>query len=233
MASRGPIRARGWALRAGLLLLAAGACSGTEHAVFDLGVPISSVNPPQTHADAGTEPPPPDAGPPPEEPSPDEDAGVGPDPGLDPTVVFDWQESLPGQGTCKAGLYVGSFTCTVQVDGGTDSQPIYFGAVSFTLDGSPEEQLLSITDGKLSGPLFGGDLSGQLDCLTKHFTGKTVNGMAIIGQAAQSPPGLFPSFDADLDGSFDDQALVIEGTIKMVNDAGQTCEGRFRASATP
>jgi hypothetical protein len=234
-------RVRGRSARAGWLglLWLCGACSGTEHAVFQLGVP--SVAPPAPRFDAG--PPPRDAALPPAKlpvvPVIEDDAGgvtrhrIGPDPGLDPTVTFAWKESLPGQGTCKAGRYVGSFTCTVEGKGVPDPAPTLSGAVTFTLSGSPEEQLLSIMEGSISGPLYGGGLDGKLDCLAKHFAAMSVDGTAIVGQGKQNVLALFPAFNATLDGVFDDQALVISGSLMMVNDAGQMCRGQFHASATP
>jgi hypothetical protein len=208
------------------------ACTGTEHSVFQLGAVKPPVSPPVARADAAVAPA--DAGNRPRKPRPPEDdAGpgtpstpitpVGPDPGLDPTVMFGWKQSLPGQGTCKAGRYVGSFTCTVDPRA-PDAGPTFgvktlSGAVTFTLMGSPEEQVLTIAMGSLSGTFFGGSLVGKLECIAKRFTGMTQDGI--------------PAFDAKLMGDFDDQSLVIEGSLMMMNMLGQTCEGTFRVSAAP
>src|SRR5262245_5247588 len=89
-------------------LLALCGCRGTEHSLFRETVPPMVDNHPAPVRDASV-PPMEEAGaaggltdplPPPE------DAG-GPelDPGLDPKITFPWTETLPGKGTCRAGLY--------------------------------------------------------------------------------------------------------------------------------
>ncbi|MFI5054014.1 MAG: hypothetical protein ACHQDE_06595 [Acidimicrobiia bacterium] len=225
-------------IASGLLAVAVlAACTGTEHSVFQLGRVKPPVSAPANHPDAAIAPV--DAGTVKRRIRiPDDDAGPGgPDPGLDPTVVFGWKESLPGQGTCKAGKYVGSFTCDVE-GRVPDAGPVggvktLSGAVTFTLTGSPEEQVLTIAMGSLSGPFFGGSLTGKLDCIAKSFTGMTQDGTALLGQGMQGPVMLFPGFDAKLTGDFDDQSLVIEGTLMMMNMLGQSCHGTFRASVVP
>jgi hypothetical protein len=214
-----------------LNLLVAGACTGTEHAVFEpLPSRPHSVDPPPAQPDGGD---PPDARLPPII-SASTDAGDAPDPGLDPTVVFEWKHSLPGQGTCRAGRYAGSFECTMQGPGIGEPAAMLSGAVSFTLTGSPEEPVLSISDGQISGAFFSSGMSGKLDCIGKQFSGMAVDGKALLGQGTQSPlPALFPRFDAELDGHFDDQALVIDGLFAMTNDSAQMCRGTFHASVTP
>jgi hypothetical protein len=159
-----------------------------------------------------------------------------PDLGLDPTAVFTWTESLPGQGTCKAGRYVGKFTCTI-ADDVSDPEPTLAGSIVFTLAGSPEEAMLSIIAGEIWGSFFASGIAGTLDCSKQTFTAMTPSsrtqpGDGGAGQGAVAAP-LFPGFAATLDGHFDSQALVIAGSFTMVNDAGQTCSGDFRVSATP
>jgi hypothetical protein len=165
----------------------------------------------------------------------DEDAGMGPDPGLDPSAVFSWTESLPGQGTCKAGRYVGKFTCTIYDSGNPDPQDTLSGSIFVTLVGSPEEPIRTIKPGQISGPFFASGISGMLDCSKQAFTAMTLGGRALLADAGQgmAAPTLFPTFGATLDGHFDSHTLVIEGSFKMVNDTGQTCDGDFRVSATP
>jgi hypothetical protein len=227
-----------WLTRAGLFgLLLAGACTGTEHAVF-LQLPTrSTVVSQPVHADAA--PPSADAG------RRDagshrvrqieDDAGSGPDPGLDPNAVFAWKQSLPGQGTCKAGRYVGTFVCTIAGPDVANPPPMLSGAVTFTLVGSAEEQVLSITQGRVAGPLFfSPGMTGKLDCIAKHFGATSLNG-TLLAQDPQNPTAtmVLLGFNASLDGAFDDQALVIAGSYMMVNDQGQSCNGTFRASTTP
>jgi hypothetical protein len=207
-------------------LLAVAACEGTEHVVF---VPIkASVEPAPTRMDAGT--PEVDAA---EPEDAARDAGVtdadvddpDDDAGLDPrTVTFEWKETLPGQGTCRAGQYVGSFTCVDQ----TAPPMEWSGQVIFTLGTSSEQQVLSVIDGSGSvkdplgiavAPLF-----GSLRCVDKRFEGKTMGGSLLVS---------FGGIEATLAGAFDDQSLVIEGDFLMTNAAGASCVGIFHVSAAP
>lgn len=236
-----------WQLRAlgGLLLAwmagAVSACTGTEHAVFEAIVPGVSkpVSPPSApgHADD-------DAGVRLGKPRPphtlvgDDDAGTEPDPGLDPTVDFPWKESLPGQGTCRKGRYIGSFRCTVDSEDPEQASTLS-GALIFTLgtSGSPEEPALQIVQGQLSGPwFFAPRLSGKLECISKHFSAIADTGLTLVGDGAGGSgtvPALYPTEDATLDGTFDDQSLVIQGAFVVMLSGAQTCTGTFRASATP
>jgi hypothetical protein len=231
-----------------VLLGLASACSGTERAIFE---PLPPRDPVTVSLPNGR----------PRTPNPssdedagivlipairylDDDAGSGPDPGLDPTAVFTWTQSLPGQGTCKAGHYVGKFTCTV-ADSGYDPAPLISGSIQFTLSGSPEEPILHITAGQVSGSFFGSGIGGMLVCSKQAFTGMTLLGRALLGVGATGTAGasgaagqgangsLFGGFNAMLDGHFDSQALVIAGSFTMTNDAMQMCNGDFRVSAAP
>jgi hypothetical protein len=198
------------------------ACSGSENLVFEPFVlPVAGSDVPTAPVDAGDDSPPVepkdaggrDAGPP---------AVQGSDPWLDPSVTFNWVQTLPGRGTCKEGVYVGSFQCTLD---GLPPLPIA-GQIVFTLDGSTEDQLLSITEGKfadLTGALFQAKLAGSLDCLRRSFSAMTQEGTDFL-----SLP-----FDADLWASFDDQELVFTGEFHMTNAQGDTCTGSWSASAQP
>jgi hypothetical protein len=242
-AAAGRLRTQAGGLLALLLLSGAGAgCKGSQHALFAQIVPkLGTVEPihlPDAGSvihDAAAMPmvKPIDAGARPR-PRDEEDAG-GPDPGLDPTVMFVWTETLPGQGTCRAGRYAGSFDCTVDETDFVGLPLSVSGQVAFSLEGSPEAQLLMITQGSIAGAVFSSGMMGSLDCLDQRLLARTVNGQALqIGGDAQNPFFLsFPTFDAALLGDFDDQALVIEGTFNMVNQAKQTCSGTFRVSAAP
>jgi hypothetical protein len=161
-----------------------------------------------------------------------EDAGTDePD---KPDVDFVWTESLPGQGTCRAGRYSGSFDCVLDDD--TFPIPLSFsGEIAFTLEGSPEAQRLMITDGALSGLWLYSGMSGSLDCLKKTWDADSVDGSVLILDADPENPFLigFPSFNAGLHGRFDDQDLVIDGTIAAVNERGDKCSGTLRVSAVP
>jgi hypothetical protein len=222
-----------------LWLLHAVACEGTKSALFAPLAPQSKVIPPKATT--------PDAGghhvqmmmdagrsmlPPPAPPPAEDDAGSVRDPDLDANVTFIWTETLPGQGTCRAGVYSGSFECD-----STDALGIPFslsGQIAFTLSGSSEQQHLMISDGSISGALLLSGLDGQLDCIQNHFQATSTEGHSLSIGDPNSPFALtFPTFNASLQGEYDKQALVISGTFSMVNDSGAMCTGTFRVSAAP
>jgi hypothetical protein len=213
------------------------ACEGTKQSIFE-ALPKPNVGPPVGTAmqDAGA-PPRMDAGHPakPDAGTMDEDAGSELDPELDPTVTFVWTETLPGQGTCRAGVYAGSFDC--EVPDAIGGLPFSLsGQIAFTLEGSPEDQHLSIKEdsGSISGPLFQSGMSGSLDCIQNHFQSAAVDGQAVsIGDMTNPFALVFPTFNASLQGDYDNQALVISGTFTMVNNVGDMCSGTFRVSAAP
>lgn len=214
------------------------ACEGTKEPIFaPLKVNVTEPPGPAIH-DAGTVPVTDAGGHPvkqhPAEPMED-DAGEPSDPDLDPTVTFVWTETLPGQGTCHGGVYAGSFDC--QIPDPLGALPFSLsGQIAFTLDGSAEEQHLSITDGtgSISGPFLTSDVRGDLDCIANHFSGSSLNGTAVsIGDMNNPFALVFPTFNASLQGQYDNQALVISGMFTMVNDRGDMCTGTFRVSAAP
>jgi hypothetical protein len=208
------------------------ACAGTERPIFEsvvASVDPPEVRPPMGRADAGapdmemrTLPPPPMALP----PDDDEDAGSRPDPGLDPTAEFPWTQTLPGAGTCRSGRYAGAFDCIIT--GELTGWPLTVtGEVAFTLTGSAELQVLTVEEGSLQGPfLSASTITGQLDCMSDKFDALSTDG--VVGNP------LFPdAFASFLMGTFDDQALSIEGAFTTVNDDGQQCKGIFNVSIAP
>lgn len=237
-----PAEARGYAgPMLGLVALAVLgllACEGTKEPIF---APLKvSVGPPGPATDDAGPKPVVDAGssqpvkPHPHPDPPEDDAGEPPDPGLDPTVTFVWTETLPGQGTCHAGVYAGSFDCEVPDPLGALPFSLS-GQIAFTLDGSPEEPQLSITDGSMSSGLWlSSGLTGELDCMSYDFVGASVDGQAVgIGDMNNPFVLVFPTFDASLMGHYDSDKLVITGQFAMVNDRGDMCNGTFRVSAAP
>jgi hypothetical protein len=201
-------------------------CGVTEGRIF-LGGDVAGSDVPGVDAGGPT-----DAGP--------RDAGFavldaeGPPPY--PDATFDWVESLPGQGTCRRGRYVGSFGCLVS--GGV--VPIELeGQITFTLTGSEEEQTLHVVQGTVSDStgIFEATLGGKLDCTQEVFTGETSDGVAYALPTEVTPvemqgPPLF-RFAASFVARFDDQTLSMAGTWTMVNDVGGGCGGLWRAAAVP
>jgi hypothetical protein len=97
-------------------------------------------------------------------------------------VSFDWPESDGGKAqNCKAGHYVGTFSCTYQfamTDGG--GIPIT-GPVELTLSQSQDGEFLEVSGGTLDGHAliaihFTADIHGKLDCSTGVFQGTLENG---------------------------------------------------------
>lgn len=149
---------------------------------------------------------------------------------LDPNVVFEWEESLPGQGMCAPGVYAGSFNCLKET---FTFPPWVDGKLSFTLEGSSEEQRLTVTEGLVTDigeVLFTAGLQGAVDCGAKSFSAQTVEGQAITPIDTGVPPA---TFETDLTGTFDDELLLIEGNWDMVNSAGEVCTGTFWARPVP
>ncbi|HEX7477658.1 MAG TPA: hypothetical protein VF331_07615 [Polyangiales bacterium] len=171
----------------------------------------------------------------------DDDAQVGqyvPRAGLDKTAKFSWTESLPGQGTCKAGKYTGTFMCDYKQatpDAGVVASVA--GPVSLTLQKSMNGEFLEIADGQLNGVAmnvigFSSKLSGKLDCTTLKFTAMAVMGVFGFGDPAT---GVLPvgTFQGSLSGGFDKQTLTLMGDWALSDASGGTCRGPWKASFTP
>lgn len=221
-----------------LVLLACAACEPTQGQVFqrvatdDVPAAVAQPGPVEASGGAGgVEPPAPEAG-------ATGGNALTVEPGLDPDLRFEWKQSLPGQGTCKSGLYVGSFDCTVAGPFG----PVRVeGKMTFSLVGSDEAQVLELTDGNLSdftGELFSAGLDGTLNCVTKRVAARTLD-----GRAKPMPVGIPPewyailpelgTFEASFGASYDDQLLFMEGGMAMINSLGESCTGNWRAGFVP
>jgi hypothetical protein len=221
------------------VLVVSAACEPTQGQVFQhlATEEVAAPDPLSSGAGGGAAAP---STPAPAEPTTasDTEPPVTPEPGLDPNLHFEWQQSLPGQGTCKAGLYVGSFECTVPGPLG----PVRIeGQMTFTLVGSDEAQVLEVRDGMLSdftGEWFAAVLEGSLTCVDKRVSVRTVD-----GRAKPMPAGLPPewwailpelgTFEALFGASYDDQLLFMEGGMAMFNSLGESCTGTWRAGFVP
>lgn len=219
------------------LLWGAG-CNGTEHPLFvDLPRVVEPPPPPMNMDDPMRGP---DAAPPPVDIMdaavhlPEAGPVLGPE--LDPDVTFEWTETLPGKGTCRAGLYIGKFSCIpVGSDAGAADRigPVSGQAVFTLRSGSAEEQVLTISSGTLFDDLFGVlyvpnvKLEGELKCADRHFEATAHGESWGLGM-----------FSVALSGSLDDQQLVIEGDLAVVgllepdSEPGH-CVGTFEVNAAP
>lgn len=158
-----------------------------------------------------------------------------PPPALDPDVTFEWDETLPGKGTCKAGTYSGKFTCEVQDPGPLELLTSPRGNFSFTLGDSGEQQQLPIVTGSMEGGVFRGSLQGGLDCASNALRATSSDGRALFGMLTDPNPvfEIFSSFRAQFDGVLQRETLVIEGVFSMTSESGRTCAGQFTANAMP
>jgi hypothetical protein len=192
-----------------------------------VGQPDASVDASQNQHDAVIDGGGPDAVEPDAQIAPTLDAGF--DAGLDPDVKFEWVETLPGQGMCGPGHYAGSFTCTITSDMPLRDGSQLAGPITFDLVSGATESALTIAEGRLSDPLgfaFSAELEGILDCVERKLHAGTVGHL-------ETDPLLPSMFEAELEGDFDDQSLVISGDFEMRNADGDVCPGVFEASAIP
>lgn len=150
-------------------------------------------------------------------------------PAYDPSVAFEWPETVPNQGECKAGVYVGQFNCQYADPTNPAQPPIdVAGPVNFTLQESANGEFLEIADGHLDGSAFillpfTADLTGNLDCSTNAFSAQAVNGF--------SPA---TTFTGTLDGTLDRSTQTLSGTWSMLPDTvSGSCDGPWSAVRQP
>jgi len=198
--------------------LGASGCKGSEHVVL---APIlrSTDNPSAGSAGGGTggssptdggNSQPMDAG--------DRDADASPpeiDSGLDPNVIFDWEETLPGLGKCGPGQYVGAFSCTLE---SRPTGPPLVGQMTLTAAAPTDSETKLLVTGRLADPtglFFGADVVGTLDCAMNKLEAHT--------QEIADPmePDLFEpaGFMATVTGDYYPPSLEIDGRLEIINDA--------------
>jgi hypothetical protein len=210
-----------------LVLGCAGACAGTEQAIF------THVSPEPGAASSA-----PEGGRPAPHDVPERDGGLTAQPTLDPGVTFEWTETLPGQGTCNTGVYTGVFSCDLKNGNPLTNFLSGQGTVSLRLGLSTERSQLPV-EGELGGPLFGGSVLGSLDCSTDTLRAQVADGGAIevdglMGLMGATDPFVsFSTFTATLEGVLDRAALVIAGDFIMTSNDGQKCTGRFSTNVSP
>lgn len=154
------------------------------------------------------------------------------EPPLNPDVRFEWRETVPGQGGCRPGVYVGRFACR---QGGALLFPVE-GNMRFRLAGSEEDQVLNVVDGELAGfssmltgKLLNADLMGTLDCISGDFEGRTENGEVFAAPFSNVFPFLSGgAFEGTLDGTIDTRTATVSGRWTM--SGSLACNGDFSAA---
>jgi hypothetical protein len=103
-------------------------------------------------------------------------------------VTFDWPETVPGTGQCKAGHYQGDFIGIYAPAVAVFPAPIpVVGNVDLTLAESADGEFFDISGGKVSGLANGfvpysADVVGKLDCKARKLVGASLkNGKYIVG----------------------------------------------------
>lgn len=148
------------------------------------------------------------------------------DSGLDPDVKFDWTETLPGQGKCGPGTYVGSFSCS---NDGRPAPPIV-GQLTIVVEDSGENETTLLVSGKLTDALafdlFTGTIVGSLDCTQNKLEAFTIDGMV--------NDLLMSMFDTTFVGTYDPETLEILGEIVISSrsDPPDVCHGAFQVGAS-
>jgi hypothetical protein len=131
---------------------------------------------------------------------------------------------------CRAGNYAGDFMCVVDPTGVT---PItVMTQVTFTLQAASPGNALTLANSNLSfgisGFIFAGDLTGQLDCATGTFHADVVNGLFASVLVPIAAP-----FSGVVDGQFDRAASSLVGSWSFTSPSGATCIGPWSAALQP
>ena len=103
-------------------------------------------------------------------------------------VTFDWPETAPGTGTCKAGHYQGDFVGLFASSMTVFPAPIPVGGnVDLTLKESANGEFFEIEGGKVSGVAdllfpYEADIVGRLNCTTRKLENAALkNGHYLVG----------------------------------------------------
>jgi hypothetical protein len=149
--------------------------------------------------------------------------------------LFSWPEANPDAGPgdrCKAGHYVGTYSCTVKLnDAGLYDLN---GPVDLSLAQAQSGEFLSVSGGTLKSTAAGLDLNatlvGQLSCQSGAFSGVLQNGqLSFLG---------FPSgtFGGTLKATFVTDGPKLDGTWTLTGAgpyAGYKCTGPWTATFQP
>lgn len=156
-------------------------------------------------------------------------------------VTFEWAETLPGAGTCKAGHYVGDFAgdyfwnaAGLPSFGPNFPIPIV-GQIDMHLAESQDGEFFEITNGRIAGMTngyipFTVDLVGRLNCTTGRLEG----GQLLNGQYAFAAQTYF--YEGVIDAAYDKlTGSFVNGTWSVTEPAIPANGGRggWRANWVP
>jgi hypothetical protein len=111
-------------------------------------------------------------------------------------VRFDWERTVPTEGSCEAGHYEGTFTGwygpSIIVVADLKVIPVFpidlpdSPGLAFDLTREGSGEIFTVSNGKMNGNALGAfpftaDIVGKLDCATRKFDAKLVNGSYFIG----------------------------------------------------
>jgi len=124
-------------------------------------------------------------------------SGPAADPAANRSAVrFDWERTTPTDGSCEAGHYEGTFTGwygpSIIVVADLKVIPVFpidlpdSPGLAFDLTREGSGEIFSVSNGKMNGNALGAfpftaDIVGKLDCATRKFDARLVNGSYFIG----------------------------------------------------
>ena len=170
----------------------------------------------------------------------DDDAGTTHRELLDPNARFDWPESSETAAqpdNCKAGTYLGTFTC-VFTDSVTGTIMIELtGPVSLTFVKSMDGEFLEISNGEfnaVANDVVGATamIQGKLDCNTSKLDATAVNGQWAIGDPnfPLIPGG---TLEGQITGTLDARTGQLMGQWTFGDPSFGSCPGTWSVTYAP
>lgn len=185
--------------------------------------------------------------PPPAAPAPsapaaanDDDAGIRERAALDPNVRFEWPESSTTSNAgdnCRAGTYVGEFTCVFTDTSSGLLMLELTGPVSLTFVKSMDGEFLEISNGEfnaIANLVVGAraKIKGKLDCNTLKLDAMAVDGQWAIGDPTLP---LIPGgeLQGQITGMLDPTTGQLMGQWTFGDPAIGSCPGTWSVSYAP
>jgi len=166
------------------------------------------------------------------------DSSAESNPSRGANVTFNWSESIPGAGACRAAWFNGTFSCEVEALLDAADPEILIGSIVFHLGGSSEAQTLTVENGQISAydessnNVFIAGVTGSLDCSTQHLECSVdptpTNPMPIERQLRWLNPDVQPHVTGTLKGSLNPDLQEISGDLELVFEPSPRCVGTFQ-----